>query len=69
MRCPFCNSYNIKVYDGMHKNDTYIRYRRCKDCYKTFKTIERVSVHELKKVEEFNGKTSVNEGPEQSRAV
>lgn len=68
MRCPYCNSDNVGVYDGRHKEDTYIRYRKCQNCYRNFKTIERVSENELKKVEELNGKIP-EQSTEQSRAV
>jgi transcriptional regulator NrdR family protein len=51
MRCPYCNSNNIEVYDGRHKEDTYVRYRKCRNCFRNFKTVERVSERELKKAE------------------
>ena len=43
MKCPFCNSDKIKVYCGRDIERAYLRYRRCLNCYKTFKTVESLS--------------------------
>ena len=41
MKCPHCNSTNIGVIDTLPGavNTTY-RRRKCKDCNKTFRTVE-----------------------------
>ena len=51
MKCPFCNSDKIKVYSGRHIDGSYLRYRRCLDCYKTFKTVESLSEKTKKMME------------------
>jgi len=50
MNCPHCNHHKTKVTDSRnhqsHSNgkvelDTVVRYRRCPECHKSFKTIEQ----------------------------
>ena len=44
MICPFCKKDNNKVIGNRHKYNelhmSYVRYRRCLDCGKTFTTRE-----------------------------
>jgi len=40
MRCPYCDSDNHRVKDTQHDKSYIYRLRHCKDCNKTFGTIE-----------------------------
>lgn len=51
MKCPYCESTNIEVYSGYRKGPDYIRYRKCRNCFKNFKTVEQLSEREKKKME------------------
>lgn len=43
MRCPHCNSPDIRVMDSLHGNSkTLYRRRKCKRCNKLFRTVEIV---------------------------
>lgn len=44
MRCPFCGSWQTTVYDTRYTEDGKRRRRRCRDCWRTFRTKERVIV-------------------------
>lgn len=49
MKCPYCESTNIEVYSGFHKGPDYIRYRKCRNCFKNFKTVEQLTAIRTKK--------------------
>ncbi|SFA68697.1 transcriptional repressor NrdR [Acetitomaculum ruminis DSM 5522] len=56
MKCPFCNSSNIRVLDsrGNEDNNSIRRRRICEDCNKrftTYETIEKIPVIVIKKDE------------------
>lgn len=38
--CPRCGSNEVRVYDSRSRIDSVWRYRRCKKCYETWKSIE-----------------------------
>ena len=40
MQCPWCNSFNVKVYDSRPSERMVTRYRKCADCRRSFKTVE-----------------------------
>ncbi|MGV8087231.1 MAG: transcriptional regulator NrdR [Candidatus Woesearchaeota archaeon] len=49
MKCPFCNSKELKVIDKRESDeDTERRRRECISCGKRFTTYERVEILELK---------------------
>lgn len=50
MKCPYCKSTQIKVIGG-RKKDAKVRYRKCFDCGKNFKTIEYYSEETIREVE------------------
>ena len=62
MKCPYCKSENIKVIgnrkDPWCPQDVKIRYRKCTDCGKRFKTTEDYSEQTKREVEQW--KNSMN---------
>ena len=47
MKCPFCNSSNLKVLDKRDNEDNIRRRRECLDCQKRFTTYERIELSPL----------------------
>ena len=58
LQCPKCKSENTNVYSTRQYADRINRHRKCKDCGKTFKTIETIppgwnaeaAIKEIKKI-------------------
>ena len=42
MRCPYCNSFNYKVYKFIQKDIKNFRYIECSDCKQTYKSVEYI---------------------------
>lgn len=40
MQCPWCNSFNVNVYDSRPSVQMVTRRRKCTDCGRGFKTVE-----------------------------
>ena len=48
MKCPFCDSKNIKVLETRELNDNTTRRRKlCLDCNKRFTTYERIELGQI----------------------
>lgn len=60
MRCPYCNSDQIKVQgkrkDQWKPENVDVRYRKCIKCGRNFKTTEYYSAETMREVEEWNRK-------------
>jgi transcriptional repressor NrdR len=49
LKCPVCNSENLKVLDTYTKANGIQRRRECQECYTRFNTYERVVFNSLPK--------------------
>lgn len=39
-QCPHCQSTDTKVVKTIYKDNTTIRYKKCRECMKTHRTVE-----------------------------
>lgn len=62
MRCPFCNSENIKVIDtrAFSETNSIKRRRECSNCEKRFTTYERVEENPIYVVKKNKGRERFN---------
>jgi transcriptional regulator NrdR family protein len=45
LQCPYCKLENTSVYSTRQYQDKINRFRKCNDCKKTFKTVEKIPSH------------------------